>query len=152
MIRRLDHVAVAVRDTESALAHFRDHLGLEVVAVDYPPEIPVKLTYLDLGNAWLQLVEPLSRKHPLTRWLDEHGEGLHHICFGVDDVVAELERIGPPDVPLPPLASGRGRPAGFSAGEPAHGVRIECTVFDPAQDIGAGMLSAREREPPGTSD
>jgi methylmalonyl-CoA/ethylmalonyl-CoA epimerase len=140
MIRRLDHVAIAVRDTEAALAHFRDHLGLEVIAVDEPPEVPVRLTYLDLGNTWLQLVEPLRADHPLARWLEEHGEGLHHICFGVDDVAGELARIGPPGLPVPPLGSGRGRPAGFTAGDPPHGVRIECTVFDPESDVRAGPL------------
>ncbi len=140
MIRRLDHVAVAVRDTEAALAHFRDRLGLKVVAVDDPPEVPVRLTYLDLGNTWLQLVEPLTPDHPLAAWLEANGEGLHHICLGVDDVSAELERIGPEGVPVPPLGSGRGRPAGFPAGSPAHGVRIECTLFDPDEDLGAGVL------------
>ncbi len=147
MIRRLDHVAVAVSDTEAALAHFRDHLGLEVVAVDYPPEVPVRLTYLDLGNAWLQLVEPLDPEYPLAAWLVSHGEGLHHICFGVDDVGSELKRLGPPGDPPPPLGSGRGRPAGFTAGEPPHGVRIECTVFDRQADVAeiAGMLRNRAR-------
>jgi methylmalonyl-CoA/ethylmalonyl-CoA epimerase len=136
MIRRLDHVAVAVKDTDAALLHFRDFLGLEVAYVDEPPETPVRLTYLDLGNAWLQLVEPLSAEHPLAAWLESHGEGLHHICFGVDNVAEELTRIGSSEMPLPPLASGRGRPAGFAAGEPPHGVRIECTVFHPAEDVG----------------
>ena len=140
MIRRLDHVAVLVADTELALRHFRDHLGLEVMAVDEPPEIPVRLTYLDLGNAWLQLVEPLDPEHPLAAWLREHGEGLHHICFGVDDVESERLRIGPPGLVPPPLGSGRGRPSGFPAGEPPHGVRIECTLFDRDADVGAGML------------
>jgi methylmalonyl-CoA/ethylmalonyl-CoA epimerase len=141
MIRRLDHVAVLVGDTEAALAHFRDHLGLKVVAVDEPPEVPVRLTYLDLGNAWLQLVEPLDPDHPVARWQREHGDGLHHICFGVDDVEAELARIGDPSLPVPPLGSGRGRPAGFTAGDPPHGVRIECTLFDAATDLGAGVLT-----------
>jgi methylmalonyl-CoA/ethylmalonyl-CoA epimerase len=142
MIRRLDHVAVAVADTERALRHFRDRLGLVVVAVDEPPEVPVRLTYLDLGNAWLQLVEPLDPQHPLASWLAEHGDGLHHICFGVDDVVSELARIGAPDLPVPQLGSGRGRPAGFPAGDPPHGVRIECTVFDRVADVDQtpGML------------
>ena len=135
MIRRLDHVAVLVSDTERALEHFRDRLGLEVAAVDEPPEVPVRLTYLNLGNAWLQLVEPLDAGHPLAAWLRTHGEGLHHICFGVDDVESELRRIGPPDAPVPPLGSGRGRPAGFPAGDPPHGVRIECTVFDRQTDV-----------------
>jgi methylmalonyl-CoA/ethylmalonyl-CoA epimerase len=142
VIRRLDHVAVVVADTGRALEHFRDRLGLDVAAVDEPPEVPVRLTYLDLGNAWLQLVEPLDPNHPLARWLDEHGEGLHHICFGVDDVAAELERIGAPDSPVPSLGSGRGRPAGFPAGIPRHGVRIECTLFDRRTDVDEtpGML------------
>ena len=82
MIRRLDHVAIAVADTDTALAYFRDRLGLRVVAVDHPPEVPVKLTYLDLGNTYLQLVEPLDPEHPLNSWLAEHGDGFHHICFG----------------------------------------------------------------------
>ena len=145
MIRRLDHVAVAVKDTEAALAHFRDRLGLRVAAVDYPPEIPVLLTYLDLGNTWLQLVEPLDPAHPLAAWLAEHGDGLHHICLGVDDVECELLRLSPPGVPVPPLASGRGRPAGFTGGDPPHGVRIECTAFDPQSD--AGSLPGADNEP-----
>jgi methylmalonyl-CoA/ethylmalonyl-CoA epimerase len=129
MIRALDHVAVMVADTEAALRHFRDRLGLPVVAVDEPPEVPVRLTYLDLGNTYLQLVEPLDPAHPTAAWLAANGEGLHHICLGVDDVTGELARIGPPGVPVPPLGSGRGRPAGFPAGDPPHGVRIECTTF-----------------------
>ena len=143
MIRRLDHVAVAVADTDVALAYFRDHLGLAVVAVDFPPEVPVKLTYLDLGNTYLQLVEPLDPDHALAAWLATHGEGLHHICFGVDDLHADLERIAPEHLPLLPIGSGRGRPAGFVAGALPHGVRIECTTFrrpDDAEDV-AGFLS-----------
>ena len=112
MIRRLDHVAVAVADTDVALAYFRDHLGLAVVAVDFPPEVPVKLTYLDLGNTYLQLVEPLDPDHALAAWLATNGEGLHHICFGVDDVNADLERIAPEDLPLLPDRERTGAPGG----------------------------------------
>ena len=134
MIRRLDHVGVVVADTSAALGHFRDRLGLEVVSVDEPPETPVRLTYLDLGNAWLQLVEPLDAQHPIAIWLATHGEGLHHICFGVDNVEHALSRLSPGEMPQQ-LGSGRGRPAGFVAGEPRHGVRIECTAFDRQADV-----------------
>jgi methylmalonyl-CoA/ethylmalonyl-CoA epimerase len=142
MIRRLDHVAVVVEDTALALRHFRDRLGLDVVAVDEPREVPVRLTYLDLGNTLLQLVEPLDADHPLAAWLATHGEGLHHVCFGVDDVESELMRLGPQECSVPPLGSGRGRPAGFLAGHPPHGVRIECTLFDRRADVDVmpGML------------
>ncbi len=142
MIRRLDHLAVAVSNTETALTYFRDALGLKVVTVDEPPGLGLKLTYLDIGNTYLQLVEPLEVEHPLAKWLAEHGDGLHHICFGVDNVTEELRRIGPADAHLPPVGSGRGRPAGFPAGDPRHGVRVECTLFDRDLDVEAssGML------------
>lgn len=128
VLRRLDHIAVAVRDTDAALRHFRDRLGLPVVAVDEPPEIPVRLTYLDLGNTYLQLVEPLDDESAVARWLAENGEGLHHLCFDVDDLADTLERLRPDGELQQALGSGRGRPSGFVAGEPAHGVRIECTT------------------------
>lgn len=127
MIRRLDHVGIVVRNTEVALTHFRDRLGLPIVAVDEPPEVPVLLTYLDMGNAYLQLVEPLDDESPIAQWLDEHGEGIHHICFAVDDLLATLDEMRPSDAAQPPMGSGRGFPAAFIAGEPLHGVRIECT-------------------------
>lgn len=127
MIRRLDHVGIVVRDTEVALTHFRDRLSLPVVAVDEPPEMRVQLTYLDMGNAYLQLVEPLDDESPIAQWMEEHGEGLHHICFAVDDLLETLENMRPVGVAQPPLGSGRGYPAAFLAGEPLHGVRIECT-------------------------
>jgi methylmalonyl-CoA/ethylmalonyl-CoA epimerase len=135
MIRRLDHVAVIVADTERALEHFRDRLGLRVAAVDEPPEVPVRLTYLDLGNTYLQLVEPLDPGHATAVWLAANGEGLHHVCFAVDDLMADLEAMSPEGAAQLPLGSGRGRPAGFAAGVPPHGVRIECTVFDRAADV-----------------
>jgi methylmalonyl-CoA/ethylmalonyl-CoA epimerase len=127
VIRRLDHVGIVVRDTEAALTHFRDRLGLAVVAVDEPPEVPVLLTYLDMGNAYLQLVEPLDDESPIAKWLEEQGEGMHHICFAVDDLVETLAEMRPSGAAQPPMGSGRGFPAAFIAGEPVHGVRIECT-------------------------
>lgn len=140
MIRRLDHVGIVVRDTEVALTHFRDRLGLSVVAVDEPPEMPVLLTYLDMGNAYLQLVEPLDDESPIAQWMEEHGEGLHHICFAVDDLLETLESMRPVGVVQSPLGSGRGYPAAFLAGEPLHGVRIECT-----QIHGAGGIAKASR-------
>ena len=134
-IRRLDHIAVAVRDTELALTHFSGRLGLAVVHQEVLESPPVRLTYLDAGNAFLQLVEPLDTKSEISRWLDENGEGLHHICFGVDDVagaVRELSSRG--DGPFP-LGQGRGRPSGFVADGSPHGVVVECTEFHRDEDV-----------------
>lgn len=136
-IRRLDHVAVAVRDTDQALLHFRDRLGLRVVLSEEIPVPPVRLTYLHAGNAFLQLVEPLDPEIELARFLDERGEGLHHVCFGVDDPLEAAVELAPPGGPAPVRGSGRGRVSSFVPGGPVHGVRIECTEFRHGEDVDA---------------
>jgi methylmalonyl-CoA/ethylmalonyl-CoA epimerase len=133
-IRRLDHVAIAVRSTDVALEHFRDRLGLKVVHSEEVPQPHVRLTYLDVGNAFIQLVEPLDIESDLARSLAEDGEGVHHVCFGVDDALAGAAALST-DGAKAVLGTGRGRLSAFVPGEVVHNVRIECTEFDRAVDV-----------------
>ena len=82
----LDHLAIAVKNTDVALELWRDVLGFNVVHSEVVNEGTVRLTHLDLGNTHLQLVEPLVLEHPLHEWMQVHGEGIHHLCFKVEDV------------------------------------------------------------------
>jgi len=140
-IRRLDHVAIAVRDSARAAADFERRLGIRAVHSEELAEPPVRLTYLDAGNCFIQLVEPLREDAELASWLDAHGEGLHHVCFGVDDVAAAVTAISGGDPPAA-LGSGRGRPSAFVPGE-LHGARLECTCFSHDEDVAgsAGWLA-----------
>lgn len=133
-IRRLDHVALAVRSTADALAFYSSHLGLPVVLSEELDTPRVRLTYLDTGNAFLQLVEPLDGASEIAQFIQERGEGLHHICFGVDDVTAALGELEHGEVEPRPLGQGRGRPSGFLR-TAAHGTIIECTRFVRALDV-----------------
>lgn len=135
-IRRLDHVAIAVRDTERALEYFSGRLGLRVARSEVVPVPHVRLTYLDTGNAFVQIVEPLDSESDLARSLEEHGEGLHHICFGVDDVPAAAAELAGRGAPPVRLGSGRGRVSAFVPGPSPVGVRIECTEFHRDEDVG----------------
>jgi methylmalonyl-CoA/ethylmalonyl-CoA epimerase len=145
-IRRLDHVAVLVRSTEEALRFYRDRLGLRMASSEEIDSPHVRLTYLDTGNAFLQLVEPLDGDSQLARWLDEYGEGLHHICFGVDDVPEAVASLSDDGASVT-LGTGRGRVSSFVSAEGTHGVRVECTEFDRSEDVDAvsGWLDGRGR-------
>ena len=136
LVRRLDHVAILVRSTDEALRFYQGHVGLGVHSSEEIDSPHVRLTYLDTGNAFLQLVEPLDAGSPLAAWLEEHGEGLHHICFGVDDVEAAVTAISDPGSAVA-LGNGRGRLSSFVTAEDSHGVRIECTEFDRVVDVDA---------------
>jgi methylmalonyl-CoA/ethylmalonyl-CoA epimerase len=144
VIRRLDHVAVLVRSTDEALRFYSGRLGLAVASSEEIDSPHVRLTYLDAGNAYLQLVQPLDGDSPLARWLEEHGEGLHHICFGVDNVPAAAAALSDPGADVT-LGSGRGRVSAFVAAAASNGVRVECTEFVRAADVDAtpGWLDGR---------
>jgi methylmalonyl-CoA epimerase len=129
-LRKLDHVAVAVRDTGAALEYFSGRLGLEVVSTEVIERPHVRLTYLDAGAVFLQLVEPLDDLSPVARHLAEHGEGLHHIAFAVSDVPGSAAALADPGAPAVTVGSGRGRPSAFVPGDPHHGVRVEVTQGD----------------------
>lgn len=137
VVRRLDHVAIAVRDTDAALRHFRDRFGLQVPISEVIERPHVRLTYLDCGNATIQLVEPLDDRSPVAEFLAAHGEGLHHICFGVDEVSGGAAALSPDGTPPAAIGSGRGRPSAFVTGDAPCGARIEVTEFDRAQDVEA---------------
>jgi methylmalonyl-CoA epimerase len=129
-LRRLDHVAVAVSDTDRALEYFVGRLGLELASTEVIDTPHVRLTYLDAGGVFIQLVEPLDDASPIAAHLAEHGEGLHHIAFAVEDVPGTAAELADPGAPPVTLGSGRGRPSAFVPGEAHHGVRVEVTGLD----------------------
>jgi methylmalonyl-CoA/ethylmalonyl-CoA epimerase len=135
-VRRLDHVAIVVRSTDAALSYYEGRLGLRVQSSEELESPLVRLTYVDAGNAYLQLVEPLDDSSAIAGWLAEHGEGLHHVCFGVDDVHGAATAMGDPGRDVQ-LGNGRGRLSAFVPTEASHGVRIECTEFDHSADVDA---------------
>lgn len=134
LVRRLDHVALAVPSTDDAIASFVEPLGLAVVHSEIVEEIGVRLTYADAGNSLIQLVEPVGRVNiDLVRWVSETGGGLHHLCFATDDVGAAAEAARSVAAPVK-MGRGRGRPAAFAPGVRA-GVRIEFTAFNRKTDV-----------------
>jgi methylmalonyl-CoA/ethylmalonyl-CoA epimerase len=93
MFNGLDHIAIIVPDTEEALKIWRDRFGFKVLYSELVNDQTVMLTHIDMGNAQLQLVEPVAKNHPLRDYLNQHGPGLHHICLSVDDIVSTLMQL-----------------------------------------------------------
>ena len=122
----LDHLAIAVPDTEAALKTWRDLLGFPVLYSEVVNGGTVRLTHLDLGNTQLQLVQPLTPDHPLQVWLAKNGPGLHHFCLKVDDVSAAKESSPGPTAPN--LHQGtQGKRALFLDKSATQGVQVELT-------------------------
>ena len=115
-VKRIDHVAVVVRDLESALQFYRDLLGIQPSRIlDFPRE-GVRIAFLPLGGAdgsEIELLEPINPEGSVARFLQQRGGGLHHICLEVPDIdqtLAELRDAGARvlDESPRPTAEGRG--------------------------------------------
>jgi methylmalonyl-CoA epimerase len=135
MIRRLDHIGIAVRDLEAALRTYRDGLGLDSTHCETVAGEQVNTAFLPLGGIQLELLESLSPEGPIGRFLEKRGEGVHHLCFEVDDLevaVARCRRAGMTVLGEPRLGAHNKRVVFLHPGS-VHGVLIELS-----QDLGRG--------------
>jgi methylmalonyl-CoA epimerase len=115
-VKRIDHVAIVVRDLDTALRFYRDTLGVAPSRViDFPRE-GVKIAFLPLGGpggSEIELLEPTDPAGGVSRFLEKRGEGMHHICLeveNIDEALAELTAAGAAvlDTTPRPTAEGRG--------------------------------------------
>ncbi|TAK56839.1 MAG: methylmalonyl-CoA epimerase [Dehalococcoidia bacterium] len=93
MIQKVHHVGVVVRDMDEAMRFYRDTLGLHVHKEATIQEQGVRAALLTLGNSEIELLQPVVEDTGVARYLEKKGEGLHHICFQVDDVERDLDQL-----------------------------------------------------------
>jgi len=127
MIEKVDHIAIVVRSIEEGLQGYEGALGFELTEVKEMPEQAVRIAFLPVGESEIELVEPLTADSGVARFLEKRGEGLHHICFKVDDIEVALQDLAAQGVRLidqRPRQGAHGRVA-FLHPKSAHGVLIE---------------------------
>ena len=94
MSKKLSHVSIIVPDLKAAIEAMRDFHGLASGPIKENLQQGVRLAYIDLDNGKIELMQPLTTDSPVGKFLARHpGGGLHHLCFGVDQVAAETESL-----------------------------------------------------------
>src|SRR5262245_58719474 len=89
----LDHVGIAVRDVDAALAFYREALGLEVEAPEDVVTQRVRVRHIPVGGAKLELLEATASDSAIAQYVEKRGPGIHHITLRVDDIRAALEQL-----------------------------------------------------------
>jgi LAO/AO transport system kinase len=130
---QLDHIGVAVRRIDERLALYRDLLGLELGGIEDVPGEKVRVAMLPAGRTRIELVEPLGSASTVAGFLDKRGEGIHHVCFEVDDLAGTLERFRRAGLPA---AGAEGRPG-------AEGSRV---AFIHPRATGGVLIELRQTE------
>lgn len=128
--KRIDHVAIIVRNIESALGFYRDILGIVPGEIQEVPTEQVRIAFLPMGGpsgSEIELIEPTTPDSSLSKFLEKRGEGLHHICLEVDDIdaaLAEIKDKGAAVLDQQPRVAAEGR-AIFIHPKTANGVLLE---------------------------
>jgi methylmalonyl-CoA/ethylmalonyl-CoA epimerase len=137
MIGKLNHVGVATPSIEESAKLYRDVLGAcSVTEKRALPEQGVWVSFVDLPNAQVELIEPLGEASPIHAFLARNPRGgQHHLCFEVPDIVAARDEL---------RAKGA---AVLGTGEPrigAHGVPV---IFLHPKDMGGVLIELMEPPP-----
>jgi len=93
MATRIDHLGVAVRDLEQAERLFGLLLGAESAGRESVGSEQVEVSFFEVGESRIELLQPQGPESTLQRALDKRGEGIHHLCLAVDDIEAEVARL-----------------------------------------------------------
>lgn len=91
-IKRIEHVAIAVKDLDAARNTFAT-LGIPCDYEETMPAAGIRLAMLPIGESALELLEPKTEASKTAEWIRDRGEGLYHICLEVDDIVGALDEL-----------------------------------------------------------
>src|SRR5258705_3678580 len=125
---KLDHVGIAVRSMKRALETYQADLGFELREIVTIEEQGVNVAVLPCGESCIELLEPTRSDSPIFRFLEKRGEGVHHLCFRVDDIDGKLNALKSTSVRLlneSPCLGLNDRKIAFLHPKSTHGVLIE---------------------------
>ena len=124
----LDHVGIAVKNLDEALAFYRDALGLHVEVPEEVASQRVRAHFIGTGQSALELLQPTDADSVIARYVEKHGPGLHHITLRVDDIRAALDQLKARGLRLvdeQPRPGAEGALVAFIHPSAAHGVLVE---------------------------
>ncbi|MBE3593318.1 MAG: methylmalonyl-CoA epimerase [Thermoanaerobacter sp.] len=93
MIKKIDHIGIAVKSIEEASKFYKDVLGLEITGVEVVEEQKVKTAFIPVRDSEIELLESTSDDGPIAKFIEKRGEGIQHIALQVDDIEKTLEEL-----------------------------------------------------------
>mgnify|MGYP001580052190 CR=1 FL=1 len=124
---KLDHIGIAIKKIETALLFYQNGLGL-TPHIEEVPAMKVRTAKLPAANMVIELVEPLAGEEAVTKFLEKRGQGVHHLCFTVENIketMKQLEAKGYKPIYAEPKIGAGGHLVNFLSPKDTSGVLIE---------------------------
>ena len=92
-MNKIEHLGVAVKSLEASNLLFEKLLGTTHYKIEEVASEGVRTSFFQSGPNKIELLEATSKDSPIAKFIEKKGEGVHHVAFAVDDIVAEMERL-----------------------------------------------------------
>jgi len=128
LLTEIDHVAIAVRDLEAAIAYYEHAFGATVDHREIVESDGVEEALLKVAESYIQLLTPTNDESPVAKAIEKRGEGLHHIAYRVDDCGQALDAMvaaGATAIDQAPRPGSRGTTVAFIHPKGSFGTLIE---------------------------
>jgi methylmalonyl-CoA/ethylmalonyl-CoA epimerase len=125
---KIDHLGIAVRSISDSLKFYTEALGLEVEGTETVESEGVHVALIPVGESRIELLEPVSENSAVGRFISKRGEGLHHICYEVEDLAEKIETMKAQGVRVLdgyPRRGAEGKLVAFLHPASANGVLVE---------------------------
>jgi methylmalonyl-CoA/ethylmalonyl-CoA epimerase len=124
LAKKIDHVAIAVKDLEAAVKTFTENFGLPVERRGEVPQLGMRNAFLTIGDASLELFQPTSEKNPALKFVSERGEGIYLLSLEVQHLTEVAEQLGSRGIKVAVQHVGD-RKIGFISPKYTHGVILQ---------------------------
>ncbi len=128
LLTEIDHVAIAVKDLDAAIAYYAEAFGAEVHHREVVDSDGVEEALVKVADSYIQLTAATRDDSPIAKYLEKKGEGLHHIGYRVDDCAHALESMvaaGATPIDKEPRLGSRGTTVAFIHPKGSFGTLIE---------------------------
>lgn len=135
MIKKIDHIGIAVKSVDEGIRYYESTLGLKCEKVEEVASQKVKTAFFSVGEVHLELLEPTDPESPIAKFLEKNGEGVHHVAFGTDDIEGQLGQAADAGARLiheKPFEGAANKLVAFLHPKSTHGVLTEfCAPMNP---------------------
>lgn len=92
-MNKIEHLGIAVKDIDTANQIYEKLLGVKPYKTETVESEGVSTSFFQCGESKIELLEATREDSPIAKYIERHGEGIHHVAFAVDDIKAEIERL-----------------------------------------------------------
>ena len=128
MLKKIDHIGVAVNSLDEIKELFQTVFGLQPVFEEVVEEQKVKAAGFKIGESKIEFLEPTGEDSPIAKFLEKRGEGIHHLALGVNDVGKVLSKMKSNNMRLideNPRKGAEGKLIAFAHPKSLHGILLE---------------------------